>query len=125
MSIMDRGTRRQYNFSNIREINPRLCHYWLWIKPEEFYQFLSHISQLSQETACSSVALSIMLVKLRTGNRVKLRTGDSNERLSTLFQLPRSTLERYMSKARDCLGNTFVPLYLGFGHFNTRCGSKK
>lgn len=49
---------------------------------------------------------------------VKLRTSESNERLSILFQLPRSTLERYMSKARNCLGNTFVPLYLGLGHMS-------
>lgn len=105
-----RGTRRQYDFSNIREMNPHLCHYWLGINAEQFYQLLSHVPQLALETPCPSVALSIILVKLRTG--------DSNERLSTTLRLPRSTLKRYMSKARHCLVNTFVPLYLGLGHMS-------
>lgn len=43
MSIMERGTRRQYNFSNISEMNTHLCHYWLGMNPEQFYQLLSHI----------------------------------------------------------------------------------
>ncbi|KAL4710160.1 hypothetical protein ACJJTC_006457 [Scirpophaga incertulas] len=110
MSIMDRASRRQFDFSNIREMHPHLCHYWLGINPEQFYQLLSHIPQLTHEVPCPSVALSILLVKLRTG--------DSNERLSTLFRLPRSTLERYMSKARNCLAESFVPLFLGIASFS-------
>ncbi|CAG5039898.1 unnamed protein product [Parnassius apollo] len=45
---------------------------------------------------------------------VNLRTGDSNERLVTLFNKSRVTIERLMNKARTCLINEFAPLYLGF-----------
>ncbi|KAL4721299.1 hypothetical protein ACJJTC_016443 [Scirpophaga incertulas] len=61
MSIMDRASRRQFDFSNIREMHPHLCHYWLGINPEQFYQLLSHIPQLTHEVPCPSVALSILI----------------------------------------------------------------
>ncbi|KAL4711271.1 hypothetical protein ACJJTC_019112 [Scirpophaga incertulas] len=54
MSIMDRASRRQFGFSNIREMHPHLCHYWLGINPEQFYQLLSHIPQLTHEVPCPS-----------------------------------------------------------------------
>lgn len=110
MLIMERGTRRQFDFSNIRELDPHLCHYWLGMDADSFHQLLLYVPQLSQVVPCASTALSIILVKLRTG--------DSNERLSSLFNLSRRTLERYMSHARNCLTETFVPLYLGLGHMS-------
>lgn len=47
---------------------------------------------------------------------MKLRTGDSDERISSLLQIPRSTLERLMAKAREKLHQDFVPMNLGIGH---------
>lgn len=46
----------------------------------------------------------------------KLRTGESNKRLSTIFNIPRSTLELIMNKVRTCLYDNFVPLHLGPQH---------
>ncbi|KAF9806457.1 hypothetical protein SFRURICE_001252, partial [Spodoptera frugiperda] len=37
------------------------------------------------------------------------QTGDSNRRLSTLFNIPRTTLELIMKKVRLCLNEDFVP----------------
>ena len=48
----------------------------------------------------------------------KLRTGDSNDRLSCLFNMPRSTLEMKMAKCRECLVRHFVPLYQGLSYMS-------
>lgn len=45
---------------------------------------------------------------------MKLRTGDSDQRISALLQVPRSTLERHLNMARENLNQDFVPRCLGF-----------
>lgn len=47
----------------------------------------------------------------------KLRSVESNERLSTLFNMSRRTLQRKLSIARESL-MTFVDLHLGFNHIS-------
>lgn len=47
---------------------------------------------------------------------MKLRTGDSDERISSFLQIPRSKLERLMAQAREKLHQDFVPMNLGIGH---------
>ena len=49
---------------------------------------------------------------------VKLRTGDSNERLATLFNMSRRKLERHLAVARECLTNEYVTLHLGLDHID-------
>ncbi|KAI5651563.1 DDE superfamily endonuclease domain-containing protein [Phthorimaea operculella] len=84
-----------------------LCHYWLGINSDQFYDLLNSIPNLAVPN--KTIALCIYLVKVRTG--------DSNERLATLFNMARSTLERWMTtKVRNCFKNDFVPLHLGFNH---------
>ncbi|KAF9416071.1 hypothetical protein HW555_006483 [Spodoptera exigua] len=46
----------------------------------------------------------------------KIRTGQSDERLATKFQISRRTLERKLKTARECLTEDFVPRYLGLNH---------
>ncbi|CAH2097766.1 unnamed protein product [Euphydryas editha] len=45
-----------------------------------------------------------------------MRTGDSNERLASLFNMTRQNLERLINKARDCLTEGYVVLHLGMDH---------
>ncbi|KAF9797227.1 hypothetical protein SFRURICE_006209 [Spodoptera frugiperda] len=47
-----------------------------------------------------------------------MRTGDSNKRLSSLFNIPRSTMERHMNIVRLCFMEHFVPLHIGLQHLN-------
>lgn len=72
----------------------------------------NNIPRLYEEVPDASIALSIYLTKLRTGV--------SNERLTGLFNMPRSTLERYMNKARNILTEQLVPIYLGLSHLTVR-----
>lgn len=105
LSIMEKAATRKIDFTNIRSLDPNLCHYWLGMDADQFEELLAFIPSLNEEVPSASVALSIFLIKLRTG--------DSNERLSTIFKMSRRNLERYMAKARNSLLQHFVPLFLG------------
>ncbi|CAG4978258.1 unnamed protein product [Parnassius apollo] len=110
MRIMQRAAYYHIDFSNILIMPTYLCHFWLGMNSDQFYNLLNGIPSIAGQVPNATVALSIYLVKLRTG--------DSNERLATLFNKSHVTLERLMNKARTCLINEFVPLYLGFNHMN-------
>lgn len=112
MTMMQRAANNRFDFSNIRMMPPYLCHYWLGFNADQFYDLLNSIPNLAEQVPNASIALCIYLVKVRTG--------DSNERLATLFNKPRTTLERWMSKARNCLMSDFVPLHLGFNHLTVQ-----
>lgn len=113
MSIMERlSVRNDLDFSNPSNMSPVMCHYWIGMSGDQFNELLLTVPSLCENVPNAGLSLSIFLVKLRTG--------DSNERLSTLFKIPRSTLERYMDKARECLMNQFVPQYLGFNHMSVQ-----
>ncbi|CAK1592551.1 unnamed protein product [Parnassius mnemosyne] len=108
MNMMQRAAYYHIDFSNILIMPAYLCQFWLGMNSDQFYDLLNCIPSLAGQVPNATIALSIYLVKLRTG--------DSNERLATLFNKSRVTLERLMNKARECLINEFVPLYLGFNH---------
>ncbi|XP_041983275.1 uncharacterized protein LOC121736257 [Aricia agestis] len=73
----------------------------------QFRQILDEVPRLNNAHR-GATALAAYLTKLRTG--------DSDQRLSTLFKIPRSTLERLMSIAREFLTQDFVPQNLGIEH---------
>lgn len=110
--MLERLSTKQINFSNVHMIQPNLCHYWLGLNAVQFYELMINISQLHNEVPDASVALCIYLSKLRSG--------DSNERLGGLFNMPRSTLERYMNKVRDIMTLHLVPHYLGLSHMTVQ-----
>lgn len=49
---------------------------------------------------------------------IKMQTGDSDERLSQLLQVPRHTLERLMNNVRELLEQDFIPRNLGINHIS-------
>lgn len=104
-SKLEKATERQLDFNDINSMDSHLCHYWLGLTAEQFNELLNCNPLLYNHFPNPSVALSIFLVKLRTG--------DSNQRLSTLFKMPRSTLEKKINIVRNCLNEQFVPRYLG------------
>ncbi|XP_045493201.1 uncharacterized protein LOC123692489 [Colias croceus] len=97
MTMMQRAANHRFDFSNIALMPPHLFHYWLGMNLEQFYELLNCIPNLAEQVPDATLALCIYLVKLRTG--------DSNNRLATLFNKPRATLEHLMNKARNCFIN--------------------
>lgn len=49
---------------------------------------------------------------------MKIRTGDLDERLSTLLKVSRRTLEKYIHQVRDILYEQFVPIHVGLNNIN-------
>lgn len=108
LDMLERTSLNRIDFSNVHTIPSHLCHYWLGLTATQFYDLLNNIPRLHETVPDASIALSIYLAKLRSG--------DSNERLSGLFNMPRTTLERNMNKARAIMTEQLVPLYLGLNH---------
>ncbi|KOB63478.1 Vacuolar protein sorting-associated protein 13C [Operophtera brumata] len=46
----------------------------------------------------------------------KLRSGEPNRRLASIFGMPRQTLQLKIQQTRHCLENDFLPRHLGFDH---------
>lgn len=61
------NTARHIDFSNIAHMDPHIAHYWLGLNSSQFNNLLDLIPQLREMVSCASAALSILLVKLRTG----------------------------------------------------------
>lgn len=92
-----------------------IVHYHLGFSKQQFQQILSEVPRLSGKHR-GAFALAAYLIKLRTG--------DSDERIASLLRLPRSTLESLMHTAREILHQDFVPRNLGL-YFKRRYFSKK
>lgn len=83
-------------------------HFWTGLNSEKFGFIIEQTRSLSTRCNQPRTALGVYLSKLRTG--------DSNERLATLFGMSRRKLERLLAIARECLTNDYVPLHLGLDH---------
>ncbi|RVE39951.1 hypothetical protein evm_015399 [Chilo suppressalis] len=98
----------RFDFEDVTTIPEHLLHYWIGITKDQHHQIL-----------CES-----QLINLRRGGFAltallcKLRTGDSGDRLSALFQIPRRTIETLMDIAREYLMLHFVPRHLGLQHMS-------
>lgn len=97
------------DFENIQSMPEHIIHYYLGLTKAQYQQILSEVPRLSNKHR-GSFALAAYLMKLRTG--------DSDERMSALLQVPRSTLERLMNMAREILNQDFVPRNLGINHIS-------
>ncbi|XP_041973387.1 uncharacterized protein LOC121729065 [Aricia agestis] len=95
------------DFSNIETLSNELTHYWIGLSKEQFQQLYLEVPGM-QAVHRNKLALAAYLMKLRTG--------DSDQRIATLLNIPRTTLMRLMGKARDVLERAFVPNNLGINH---------
>lgn len=78
-------------------------HLWTGRTYDEFEAILEQTPSLSETCNQPKTALGIYLTKLRTG--------DSDERLATLFNISRRKLERSVPLVRECLSNDYVVLH--------------
>lgn len=97
------------DFNNLNDLSDELVHFWIGLNKDQFNSLFNEVSQF-HNIPRGHTTLGVYLMKLRKG--------DSNERISTMFQIPRSSLESLLGKARDILTEFFVPHHLGFNHIN-------
>lgn len=97
------------DFNSIDTMEDHVFYHWIGFNKTQFRQILEEVPQFSNLKR-GSTALAAYLIKLRTG--------DSTDRLSTLLQIPKTTLTRMLGKARDLLFEYFVPHHLGTNHIN-------
>lgn len=105
--LLKSQTSNNIDFENIDESDDHLVFYWLGLSKIQFRQLLNDNPRLNSSHR-GPTGLAAYLTKLRTG--------DSDQRLSSLFRTPRSTLERLMTNAREILHHDFVPANLGLRH---------
>lgn len=98
------------DFENIENMDTNEIHVRLGLSRENFTEILVQTPTLSGSNSKTALAIYLM----------KLRSGESNERLATLFKMSRRTLERHLKRARDCLSVDFVPRHLGLDHIDRR-----
>lgn len=99
---------KQFDFSRPENMDDHLFYYWFGRTKAEYDNLMTQVPRLNSH-------------KMKLGCNAllcKMRTGDSDERISQLFQMPRRTLEGYMDQAREMLLHDYVPLHLGFDHIS-------
>lgn len=107
-TALQRGSR--FDFRIRGALTNEEMHFWVGLNGDQFDAILEQTPSLSEISNDPRTALAILLVKLRTG--------DSNERLATLFNMSRRKLERHLAVARECLTNEYVILHLGLDHID-------
>ncbi|KAH9631740.1 hypothetical protein HF086_014741 [Spodoptera exigua] len=103
-------------FEDVQNMDDYLVHYWFGMSKEDFRNILLETPRLANMHR-GSTALAAFLMKLRNG--------DSGDRISLSFQVPRSTLEGLMARARELLHQDFVPRHLIYwSHYKRRDSTK-
>lgn len=98
------------DFDNIDDMDPNEVYIRLGVSRDQFMNILEQTPSLSNVSTRPKTSLACYLMKLRSG--------EANERLATLFNMSRRTLERHLTFARDSLLLDFVPRHLGYDHLN-------
>lgn len=90
-------------------INNSIFHYYIGFSKSQFQEILQSCPSISQRYKNKAGrALATVITKLHTG--------ESNQRLSQIFNMSRKTLEKTMKLVRQDLISEFVPLHLGYNH---------
>ncbi|XP_035452082.2 uncharacterized protein LOC118277412 [Spodoptera frugiperda] len=97
-----------FNFEKVSEMPNVLCHYWTGLTIVNFLNLFSILPALSFKRPKNALALYL----------AKLRTGESDRRLATLFDVSRPTLTAMLKKIREYLMHYLVPNYIGPSHIN-------
>lgn len=103
---VNRGNR--FDFDTMTQLDENDLFFWVGYNYEQFNVILHQTPSISEQSNRPRTVLGIYLAKLRTG--------ETNERLATLFGMSRRTLERKLKIARECMEADFVNRYLGFNH---------
>lgn len=97
------------DFDRLSSMHDAVFNYYIGLSKTQFQEILRNTPSISQRHKNKSGrALATVLTKLHTG--------DSNERLSNIFNMTRKTFEKTMNLVRNDLVTEFVPRHLGFNH---------
>ncbi|XP_052743939.1 uncharacterized protein LOC128199252 [Bicyclus anynana] len=97
------------DFEKLSSISNAVFLYYIGFSKEKFQQILQRTPSVMQRFRKKpKTSLATVLAKLHTG--------ESNQRLSTIFKMSRKTFEKTMRLVRSCLIKEFVPQYLGYNH---------
>ena len=95
-----------FNFEKVAEMQNVICHYWTGLTIASFLNLFSILPALTFKRPKNALAIYL----------AKLRTGESDRRLATLFAVSRPTLTTILNKIRECLTQYLVPNYIGLNH---------
>ncbi|KAJ8721074.1 hypothetical protein PYW08_006539 [Mythimna loreyi] len=94
-------------------INNSVFHYYIGFSKSQFQDILQSCPSISQRYKNKAGrALATVITKLHTG--------ESNQRLSQIFNMSRKTLEKTMNLVRQDIIREFVPQHLGYNNHLTR-----
>lgn len=110
INIYKWGLDRKQDFENLDSFDDNEFHFWTSMTKTQFTNMLDQVPSLRARSRNPATVLGIFLCKVRTG--------EPNERLATLFKMSRRALEKKLRLARQCLTQDFVPLYLGVDHIS-------
>lgn len=96
------------DFENMNEITVEDLHFWTGLNHTQFNELLNQVPSLRRGSNTPRADFGFYLSKIRTG--------EPNIRLSTVFNRSRQSIDRKIQFAKRCLFNDFVPLHLGLDH---------
>lgn len=94
-----------FNFEEFQNINESEFHTWTGLTKEQFSLLLERVTNLNQKKKTTLAAVL-----------VKMRTGDSNLRLASLFKMSESKFQKLLRTGREALMAEYVPERVGFDH---------
>lgn len=95
-----------FNFEKVEDMENVICKYWTGLTVANFLDLFNRLPPLSFNKPKNALAIYL----------AKLRTGETDRRLSTIFSVKRPTLTKILKKIRECLTQYFVPLFIGPQH---------
>lgn len=96
-----------FDFENVHTIDDSIFVFWTGLTKEKYNNILN-IIRPALISKTPQTALGVYLIKVRTG--------DSHERISSLLHMPKSSVTRLLKAAREALLSLFVPQHLGINH---------
>lgn len=110
-SMLIRGMNApRLSFDSVTGLDAHELHFWTGLTIEQFNSMLLETPSLAERHRHPQRVLGAYMTKLRTG--------ESNERLATLFGMSRRTFEDHLKIARECLTQDFVSRNLGLNHLS-------
>ncbi|RVE45123.1 hypothetical protein evm_010232 [Chilo suppressalis] len=100
------------DFENIQQMDDNLLWYWVGRTKQQFTELLTELPQFPNK----STSLGAYLMKLRTG--------DSDDRIATLLNIASSTLSKLITKAREIMEEHFMPAHLGLQQINRQVATR-
>ncbi|XP_060810061.1 uncharacterized protein LOC132904163 [Amyelois transitella] len=106
MLTITKSANPTFNFENVMHMENVICHYWTGLTVANFLDLFNSLPPLSLRRPKHALAIYL----------AKLRTGETDRRLSSFFGVSRSTLIAILKKVRQSLTTHFVPNHIGTNH---------